>query len=329
MRHPETSTDSYRFAVGDLCFETLGEIVNRYLPASNDYSSGDRSYHLINSPVHSPALAAAVRADWSGLTAEGLKQSLIEDVQRLPEDDPPVDGLQRLLFYYPDDGRALAVQFFQRPVCVFSTVGIFLYKTLLVTDNEKEQDHLLTEFREKNGEESYRPLTQSLVLIANGTPNLSGNEEEDREMTQQFENAKRIVARHFAAMNQHPRAVEITADCDSQRAIVETVKTYPSHEIDQAVRDLLKRTLALKPSDVEDKLSQCWLASACMQRLVAPALGKTIDREGENLNGPMPPNDSDAKTKQTYIHRCDRFLQKWAKKFRLSKSGALADAENP
>jgi len=62
--------DSYTVPVGDLCFVLLGEIVNRNLVAVRYQPSGSA---VINSPVHTPALAAAARQDWTGLTVEQLR----------------------------------------------------------------------------------------------------------------------------------------------------------------------------------------------------------------------------------------------------------------
>ena len=56
---------------------------------------------VINSPVETPALAAAVRNDWGGLTAEQHERSLIDDSKN-PSEYAIAAALARLRFYYPE-----------------------------------------------------------------------------------------------------------------------------------------------------------------------------------------------------------------------------------
>jgi hypothetical protein len=57
----------YRVRVGDLCYVAIGQIVNRRFNVVRYQPS---ACIVINSPVESPSLTAAVRTDWGGLTAE-------------------------------------------------------------------------------------------------------------------------------------------------------------------------------------------------------------------------------------------------------------------
>jgi hypothetical protein len=124
----------YRVAVGDLCFVALGRIVNRRLyVAGPDFGNGmvyEGMFELdINSPIRCPALAAAARTDWGGVTDEGLARALRGDA--LAENrpglgsgpaarfEPPVDrtgGLVRLLYYDPGAGKALAETLLSEPL---------------------------------------------------------------------------------------------------------------------------------------------------------------------------------------------------------------------
>jgi hypothetical protein len=62
---------------------------------------------FINSPIHTPALAAATRKDWSGLTAEQHIESLTKDAR--DKSWRHHDALLRLLFYYPHAAENVAV----------------------------------------------------------------------------------------------------------------------------------------------------------------------------------------------------------------------------
>jgi hypothetical protein len=96
----------YRVRVGDLCFVAIGQIVNREFFAVRYQPT---ACMVINSPVETPALAAAVRADWASLTAEEHERSLLQDAREEPQSSQ--DALKRLRFYYPQ----AAVGFLPQP----------------------------------------------------------------------------------------------------------------------------------------------------------------------------------------------------------------------
>jgi hypothetical protein len=74
--------ESYTVKIGDLCFFALGQIVDRRLlvfgSVVKDHILWIRS-RSINSPVEFPALAAAARKDWGGLTREEHERLLETD----------------------------------------------------------------------------------------------------------------------------------------------------------------------------------------------------------------------------------------------------------
>lgn len=98
---------SYIYKVGDLCYLAICDIVNRRPSLT---AMGHVSVH--NFPTRYPALAAAMGADWSGLTPRDHEASLRADALEVtPGGDRGIHssgGLQRLLFYYPTTGREVA-----------------------------------------------------------------------------------------------------------------------------------------------------------------------------------------------------------------------------
>jgi len=85
--------------VGDLCFVALGQIVNRSFAAVRYQPSGGL---IISSPVSAAPLRDAARAEWSGLTARGLRASLVRDFQKPDWEGRRVGALRRLAYYFPD-----------------------------------------------------------------------------------------------------------------------------------------------------------------------------------------------------------------------------------
>ena len=134
-RNPtEHNSGSYTVLVGDLCYVALGRIVNRRLYVSGpDFGNGMMYLGIffmeVNSPVHTPALAEATRADWGNLSKEGFAAALKEEAITRDSPDarnkpgqpwkPPVDrigALIRLLYYFPLEGSNVAEALLARPV---------------------------------------------------------------------------------------------------------------------------------------------------------------------------------------------------------------------
>jgi hypothetical protein len=96
----------YAIRVGDLCYVTIGQIVNRRLNVVRYQPS---ACVVINSPAATPSLAAAVRKEWGGLTAEDHEQSLVRDSEASSE-YAFAAALARLRLYYPDAAARIAAR---------------------------------------------------------------------------------------------------------------------------------------------------------------------------------------------------------------------------
>lgn len=88
----------YTVTVGDLCYVLIGQIVDRNLFA---VAYQPTAIVLIDSPILLPDLARRTRADWSGLSAEDHKRSLLSDLRNTTDDSRIEDALRRLRLYYP------------------------------------------------------------------------------------------------------------------------------------------------------------------------------------------------------------------------------------
>jgi len=110
---------SYTVKVGDICFALIGQIVGRRLLAVRYQPSGGL---IVNSPVETPSLAESVKADWGALDADGLKSSLLADLDWADEhkadsvqgepmkylaENVAFSALRRLRFYFPESYKAL------------------------------------------------------------------------------------------------------------------------------------------------------------------------------------------------------------------------------
>jgi hypothetical protein len=97
---PPLSADPYTVKVGDVCFVLIGQICIQSDLAVRYQPTGCL---VINSPVVKPALAAAVRRDWSTLTAEEHRLLLYSAAKA-----GDAGAITRLRLYYPRTAKALA-----------------------------------------------------------------------------------------------------------------------------------------------------------------------------------------------------------------------------
>lgn len=98
----------YTIRVGDLCFDLIGQIVNRSLRSVRPQPT---NCIVINSPVERPMLAEKTRKDWVGLTANTHESLLMNEASA-----GCTEALKRLLYYYPETGRTIALEQLARPL---------------------------------------------------------------------------------------------------------------------------------------------------------------------------------------------------------------------
>jgi hypothetical protein len=119
--------EPYVVRVGDICFNLIGQIVNRYMVAARYQMTG---WTVVNSPIETPSLAGKVRRDWGGIDTDGLRTALLSDLRmsprKRPSDYTPIESsmsyeqsqslsldevyagaLRRLRFYFPETYASL------------------------------------------------------------------------------------------------------------------------------------------------------------------------------------------------------------------------------
>ncbi len=98
LTHCRLFKGTYTVAVGDVCEVLIGQIVDRPLTAVR-YQPTAILY--VNSPVQTPALAARIARDWSGLTKAAHRASLLHDLKQWDDIQLYRNALVRLRFYFP------------------------------------------------------------------------------------------------------------------------------------------------------------------------------------------------------------------------------------
>jgi hypothetical protein len=117
----------YAVTVGDLCFVAIGEIVNRTFSAAHYELSG---LAIINSPAHSEPLRAAVVAEWSKLTLQRHKESVVRDFREPDYEGRRVGACLRLGYYYPEALERVALEALEGPQFDSSELYELSYKGL-------------------------------------------------------------------------------------------------------------------------------------------------------------------------------------------------------
>jgi hypothetical protein len=249
--------DTYTVKVGDLCFVAVGQIVNRRLNAVRYQPT---LCLVVNSPIEMPALAAATRADWQGLTSAAHEQQLVRDIVESDSSSVPANALRRLLFYYPAAGQQMAVKLLERPLYDSALAWKFATRRLLSTDDPTQWERRLREFRAENGDADAEGVRVTLQWITTREPS-------PFDKPHQRERAAAALARLFPK-SIHPSADSLpNTNCTSQREIVLATMEFPSREIDEAAVAMLPRIQALEQTTPGEEFAQADLVRAIAQRL--------------------------------------------------------------
>jgi hypothetical protein len=294
------SFDTYTVKVGDLCFVAVGQIVNRQLNAVRYQPS---MCLVVNSPVETHALAAAVKADWSGLTPADHQRSLEEDALHSSTYGQSPEAVKRLMFYYPESGAALAVRILNSPLCDTTLVLNFLEKRLLTAKDDQEQDRLMAEFRKENGEANYGDMQSCLIMLST-----SSRAHMSADQTREKIASGKILSRAFPGVDSKHPSMSGGTDFQPLHDLVDALTTFASEAIDQAVYDLLKRTSETHPDNVESVYERCQLVHACTFRLTKPSEREELDKSYRQVMSYFPhPPDSALLT--TFSQRFQVYLQ--------------------
>lgn len=105
--------DGYHLTVGDLCYEVLGQIVNR------DYDCViwlSMNYDIdISSPGQSSLMRDHLKKTWGTLSRERHRQSLVSDFQLADSPRRRQGAYCRLAFYYPEAVERVVLDELQKP----------------------------------------------------------------------------------------------------------------------------------------------------------------------------------------------------------------------
>jgi hypothetical protein len=243
----------YVVTVGDLCFVALGQIINRHFNAVRYQPT---AIIMVNSPVRSGALRAAVVSEWASLDAQRHMQSLIEDARRPDYSGRRDRAIKRLAYYYPEAAEQIVLELLKQPrYCVFR-IAQFARERLYAMEDVDECRSLYASFVEKNG----AAFNDGLLLQL----------QEDREWDRWHPrpewkgDPREILKTLFPSVDaSKPVYVDSVSQSDFAR-FIDSFAALQSQDVDQAVLGIF-RSLG---DDRFDPHSNEYLALACIRRLI-------------------------------------------------------------
>ena len=294
----KTDFEQYTLRVGDLCYVAVGQIVNRELNAVRYQPT---RCLVVNSPVERPALAAAVKNDWSNLSAQDHQLSLEKDVMSPHNGVVAGAGLKRLMFYYPEAGEAGMLKLLTRPF-YHTRITYNFFERNLVGSNRREWDLQMSRFCREHGE------TGSLTVLKWTLFELRFPES---QMTPKRRKSKEVAAQvleHFYPEVDPLKPPFINAvSITDQWILLGDLAAIHSKTMDDAVLSILQRVAMQPPADdLNDRFYQTALAYTCAKRLNDPSgHGEQARASLEKMIAAFQKNRKlqDAEGQGTYIWR--------------------------
>lgn len=260
------STGRYTVCVGDLCYVAIGQIVNRNLSVVRYQPT---ACIVVNSPVQTPALAAAVRQDWSRLTPDQHRESLSRDVRSM---DPGATGgaMVRLLFYYPKEAEDLALRLLARPLYEDDLIWDFVMKRLVKKDDPAGWRTMVKEFGKAHGQAAADAVPFWLHWIYWRT-----SLEENAEFLAGRRRASQMLARLYPDYDPHAPSTINAATPNEQVDLIVSLAESHSSRIDWAVHRVFQAAVQRMEATARGRVELDRLLFCCMSRLQ----GKGHDRE--------------------------------------------------
>jgi ankyrin repeat protein len=235
-KHPNNHT----VTVGDLCFVALGQIVNRHFNAVRYQPT---ACIMINSPTYSEALRKAVKQEWSDLTPQKHKESLIQDFSDPDYEARRTGACLRLGYYYPDALELLVLKQLVAPIYNKGEVGTLIRDKLYRSKDVKERKTLFDDFIAKHGDVA----RQGVLVYLFG--DLDTQEADERGSLSPPLKDKYAACVCLIEFYGYPKDVKSTqrphllpTSESMQARFIDAVAFFPTTKIDKAVRAVLRST---------------------------------------------------------------------------------------
>ncbi len=274
--------DHHAVTIGDLCFVALGQIVNRRYSATRYQPTAGL---VVSSPTYSETLRKAVLADWSGLTEELHKRSLIADFTTPDHDGRRIGAYLRLSLYYPETVEQLVLDQLCKPTFDVYAIEDFCRNMLYKTQDKNERQRKYDAFIRERGDAysvgiMYQLFDDLDMLEASEEGRISP------PLTEYGAQPRELLIQLFgkpANVKSSDRPV-VEASSESERARLIGALT---HDTSRKIGDVVRQIFLDNPEDD-------YMASACLSCLANRGYGDFLVEQLERIDP--------AETNTNYLH---------------------------
>jgi hypothetical protein len=247
---------THQVTVGDLCYVSLGQIVNRnysafyYLPSLMT---------IVNSPAINPKVAEKARNLWSACDRVHHINLLVSDLTDTQILWRRADAITRLLFFFPDVGTNQVIRELRRPTYSVYQVNSVIDSISIISSDMPDLGQLNALL------DRFDPVTLYGVL------------DDFPRRSKWSHNLKANAALFADALSRRIGALELTPiSATFQTQFVDHLQSFTSPIIDQAVWELLS---TIARTRLEGEPATQSLAISCAKRLIdshkyGPAVGE-------------------------------------------------------
>ena len=220
--------NEHTLTVGDLCFVALGQIVNRGFSAVRYQPT---AIIVVNSPTRSKALLTAIRKEWTGLTPEKHRESLLADANTPDYQGRAEGAILRLGYYFPESAEKVILNQLAKPLYCSFRVEEFLRDKLYATDDAKERKRLFDDCVKREG-----PVFKDGLLLY-----LLDDVQDDESRKEWKVDPPKVLAELFPHVDPaKPFLTDATDPCDQARYI-DAIGKFHSPAADDALFTLFKK----------------------------------------------------------------------------------------
>lgn len=134
--------ENYHLTVGDLCYEILGQIVNRDYRCASCWCMGCH----FTLPGRSSPMRVHLKKTWGPLSRERHRESLLSDFRQADSTERRIGAYLRLAFYYPDSVEEVVLAELGKPHYSTEDIDTFCGETLWLESDPSRRRQFVTDF---------------------------------------------------------------------------------------------------------------------------------------------------------------------------------------
>ncbi|AMV17056.1 hypothetical protein [Planctomyces sp. SH-PL14] len=261
--------------VGDLCFEVLGQIVNR------EYGCVFQAcmHCSVVSPGRSAVIRAHLKKSWGGISSEGHRESLLRDLRAPDSAERQRGAYYRLAYYHPEAVEPAVLDELRRPYYSRADIRDFCQDSLFTEGDRETRRKRVTDYLLSRNETYSRGLQRELWHEALERRISAGAED-----AQAAEVAREVLVDVFGEVigrDSYDRSLESDTTSESRSEFIASL----THDRSRAIGNMVAGLLESEPENNT-------IAAACLRCLAnrgyPDLLTRAIDRLKPDVFDDLP-----------------------------------------